>query len=113
MTGERGIEAAEQWFRRRGLPAVVLAVPVVDRVGLDLRRAAVREPAGDRPRPLHRPVEPADRQPGPARRRPPRRPGDGRSQCVDQWLDSYLAGLALPPEGTVCAADRGPFDPQR
>jgi pimeloyl-ACP methyl ester carboxylesterase len=36
---------------------------------------------------------------------------DGRNQCVDQWLDSYLTDLALPPAGTVCAADQGPFDP--
>ncbi|GAA3545677.1 alpha/beta hydrolase [Amycolatopsis ultiminotia] len=37
---------------------------------------------------------------------------DGRNQCVDQWLDGYLTDLKLPPAGTVCAADRGPFDPQ-
>ncbi|MEV5720482.1 alpha/beta hydrolase [Amycolatopsis mediterranei] len=36
---------------------------------------------------------------------------DGRNQCVDQWLDGYLTDLTLPPDGTVCAADRGPFDP--
>ncbi|MER6791877.1 alpha/beta hydrolase [Amycolatopsis mediterranei] len=37
---------------------------------------------------------------------------DGRSHCVDTWLDGYLVSLTLPPERTVCAADRGPFDPQ-
>ncbi|MEU5258582.1 alpha/beta hydrolase [Amycolatopsis sp. NPDC021455] len=36
---------------------------------------------------------------------------DGRNQCVDQWLDGYLTDLTLPPAGTVCAAERGPFDP--
>ncbi|WP_328604606.1 alpha/beta hydrolase [Amycolatopsis sp. NBC_00345] len=36
---------------------------------------------------------------------------DGRNQCVDQRLDSYLVSLTLPPAGTVCAADHGPFDP--
>lgn len=37
----------------------------------------------------------------------------GRNQCVDQWLDGYLASLTLPPADTVCAADRGPFDPRK
>nr|WP_245787147.1 alpha/beta hydrolase [Amycolatopsis saalfeldensis] len=32
---------------------------------------------------------------------------DGRNQCVDQWLDGYLTDLALPPAGTVCAAEHG------
>ncbi|MEU6269786.1 hypothetical protein [Saccharopolyspora shandongensis] len=36
---------------------------------------------------------------------------DGRNQCVDQWLDGYLTDLKLPPADTVCAAERGPFDP--
>ncbi|MBP2479085.1 pimeloyl-ACP methyl ester carboxylesterase [Crossiella equi] len=36
---------------------------------------------------------------------------DGRNACVDRWVDGYLTTLALPPEGTVCAAERGPFDP--
>jgi hypothetical protein len=36
---------------------------------------------------------------------------DGRNQCVDNWLDGYLVSLTLPPAGTVCAAERGPFDP--
>ncbi len=34
-----------------------------------------------------------------------------RDKCVDHWLDDYLVNLALPPVGTVCAADRTPFDP--
>jgi pimeloyl-ACP methyl ester carboxylesterase len=37
---------------------------------------------------------------------------DGRNPCVDKWLDGYLVSLTLPPAGTVCAADRGPFDPR-
>ncbi|GAA1955651.1 alpha/beta hydrolase [Amycolatopsis minnesotensis] len=36
---------------------------------------------------------------------------DGRSKCVDDTLDSYLTGLKLPPEGTVCAPDHRPFEP--
>ncbi|WIX98675.1 alpha/beta hydrolase [Amycolatopsis mongoliensis] len=36
---------------------------------------------------------------------------DGRNKCIDSRVDDYLIGRTLPPEGTVCAADRGPFDP--
>ncbi|WP_434447372.1 alpha/beta hydrolase [Lentzea sp. E54] len=35
----------------------------------------------------------------------------GVSPCVDQWVDSYLTTLALPPVDTVCSAVRGPSDP--
>ncbi len=36
---------------------------------------------------------------------------DRLSACVDAAVDDYLIALRLPPEGTVCRPDRGPFGP--
>jgi pimeloyl-ACP methyl ester carboxylesterase len=33
------------------------------------------------------------------------------SSCVDDAVDGYLIGLALPPAGASCGTDFGPFDP--
>jgi pimeloyl-ACP methyl ester carboxylesterase len=33
------------------------------------------------------------------------------SQCIVAAVERYLIALALPPRGTVCQPDRGPFDP--
>jgi pimeloyl-ACP methyl ester carboxylesterase len=35
----------------------------------------------------------------------------GRSQCVDDAVDSYFIRLRLPAVGTVCAPNRSPFQP--
>ncbi|WP_307849759.1 alpha/beta hydrolase [Qaidamihabitans albus] len=34
----------------------------------------------------------------------------GESACIDAALDAYFVEGDLPPEGTVCEPDRGPFD---
>ncbi|WP_106179782.1 alpha/beta hydrolase [Prauserella shujinwangii] len=34
----------------------------------------------------------------------------GESACIDAALDAYFLDGKLPPEGTVCQPDRGPFD---
>jgi pimeloyl-ACP methyl ester carboxylesterase len=34
-----------------------------------------------------------------------------QSQCIVDAIERYLIDVALPPEGTVCQPDRGPFDP--
>ena len=33
------------------------------------------------------------------------------SACVERARVAYLVTLITPPKGTVCAADRPPFDP--
>jgi hypothetical protein len=33
----------------------------------------------------------------------------GRSECVEELVDDYLAAGALPPTGTVCTANPNPF----
>lgn len=35
----------------------------------------------------------------------------GISRCIDSWVDRYFIEQELPPPGTVCEPDRGPFDP--
>ncbi|MFE0023558.1 alpha/beta hydrolase [Amycolatopsis sp. NPDC059021] len=34
----------------------------------------------------------------------------GRSACIDTALERYLADGVMPPRGTVCSPDHGPFD---
>ncbi len=33
------------------------------------------------------------------------------SECVESASSAYLVDLITPPPGTICAADRPPFDP--
>lgn len=35
----------------------------------------------------------------------------GLSRCIDRRVNRYLIDGKLPPEGTTCQPDRGPFDP--